>query len=529
METSRSDRRWKRLPALLGGLLACSAAAAPRPVVQIRNLKPLKAGNVCETFLAESEGKTWFFKQDEALPEIQKYGNFEAEVFVGKLFRRLGVLAPQARVVDIQGKSGAYLQTELVDAAFTGGAKPEPLKEWFERTRGKGLDQVELRVIQLVDVLVGNGDRHDGNLFLAELGDGRVLPVPIDHNLALATPTVVVGYYNWHLTQGLDGIEPGQEPGDPGNLLYPHHAPRSGTPERIMRRNLAFDAAWLEGGEDRDVFRHYIQVAEWIRRELPDPVLRELVDQIQDGDVTSGDPRARREEIFRLVRSRRDRMPAYFREYARKSDRKARAGLRWMEEALTPELVQRLGLDDKARTFVGLTLFATEGFDARHAYGVLRAAGVEELLARQATEAMCKEQGVPFVPGELAAAEQHLADSGLTKALHELYESFPTDGLRRGAGAAAPPLSTLIVRAGSGRLQMVDARGQPVSPDRAAVMSSALKAALREAKVRPGDMVRLEREAFAGRPGNGNVYRAWVTEGSGPVRWSGMVASQPRP
>ena len=66
------------LPSLLLLTLLLAQVVEARPTVSIRDEKPLKSGNVSDTFLARSGGRVWFFKADGSIGDIQRYGNCSA-------------------------------------------------------------------------------------------------------------------------------------------------------------------------------------------------------------------------------------------------------------------------------------------------------------------------------------------------------------------------------------------------------------------------------------------------------------------
>lgn len=512
-------------PLLCLSLWLATAPLQALPRVHAQDERPVGSGNVGETFLAREGGRLWFFKADGLVSEIQRYGNFEAEVLVGRLLRRLGVRAPQARLVSLAGRRGAYLQAELVDPEFTGGVKPVVLKELRDLPDPGTLDHTELRLLQVVDVLVGNGDRHDGNLFLVERGD-RVAVVPIDNNLALATPRVVFGYYNWHLTRGFRGVVAGEDPADPGGLLYPHHADACGKPLRILLRNRLYEASWIASGRRAGGLSEYVRLASRVKALLPDGVLERLVEDLGDEDITVGDPGARRAEILALLRFRRDALPDVFRELVKRQDVRETVGLRWLERSLPERVRTRLGLGENALAFLGARMFSAERFWPREAYYHLRAAGVETLLAREATKLLCEAQGVEFPTKEILLAETGLGAGTYRQAMAEYFERFPASNFQKlhGAGAAAEvPVDLLRVEPRRDGLSYRSARGEALTESSIRPLFGAVKAALREGRPRLGEVLVLERDAFA--PG---VYRAAVEDDAGRSRWQGRVATGPR-
>src|SRR5690606_21607025 len=60
------------------------------------------------------------------------------------------------------------------------------------------IDLERTRAISLVDLLIGNPDRHEGNILIHRAEGGPWIPVPIDHDFALVTKAVT-GVESWAL------------------------------------------------------------------------------------------------------------------------------------------------------------------------------------------------------------------------------------------------------------------------------------------------------------------------------------------
>lgn len=461
--------------AILAALLASPGTA--QPVLEVQDLRPLSAGNVGRTFLGEVDGRTWFFKADGAIQDIQRYGNFEAEVLVPRVLARFGFLAPRSRVVRIRGQEPAFLQTELVDESFTGGTGPEEPLSLGKAGPDRPLAE-QLRLLQLVDTVLGNGDRHLGNYFLARDDQGEKRVVPIDHNLALTTPRVVLGYFNWHLTRGFDGVVAGETPGDPGGLLYPRHAVRSGTPGYIMGRNayysdlrdrLRHDPAWRDAA---------LGEARRIREQLSDAVLAKLVGDLADRDFTVGDAAARREEILELVRHRRDALPGYL-------------------EGIRPPPPRRGG-------FLG---------------GLLPGAPRASVMAAD-----------PGDPGDAAALDAAIRKAAMGPALLARARPRGPSAPRASGERRARPVRFLELQAfraedGRPRLRIKDGTAGRVDERRIEALKPLLRRAIRAARLSPGELMQVEYDPFGDGPGD--TYQVAVLSARGEWRHDARLSTEP--
>lgn len=186
-------------------VLACPAASTPPlssppplPEVTVEIVRDEHAGgSFTRCAIGVVEGKKVFLKSSRGNPRGTRYANFEADILAWKIFERLGMKCPGARVVRLV--SGTALQRDLgrvvlamdfVDTRWAGGRVYHGQWPGPERARSE-----EFVNMALVDVLMGNADRREANFFVmvsydqkegAE-GPGSIRPVPIDNNCGFSS------------------------------------------------------------------------------------------------------------------------------------------------------------------------------------------------------------------------------------------------------------------------------------------------------------------------------------------------------
>lgn len=257
-------------------------------IIKIENFQPL-GGGVSETFTGTVGGKKYVFKSAKIPEDLDMVrNNLEAELLTAKIFNFLGVKAPQAKFGKFD--TGSSIQ-DLLQVEFVAG---ESFDAFFRNhgynkaTAIKNLDVTEFRRIQVLDVLVGNGDRHDGN-FLVQAGK----VVPIDHNLAFATDQVIAKGTSWQ-KNFLSKI-----PVDWNHNSLQH----------ILYRNSIGTAVT----DDLSAFKEYYQIISEIESQLTDEVIDRFVNDLPDSLADS----ARKQELSRILKARRDQLRTAFEEHER--------------------------------------------------------------------------------------------------------------------------------------------------------------------------------------------------------------------
>lgn len=515
--------RWVAL-ASLGLALAISAGA--RPVVRIANSRAVGVRSVGETMFAEVDGRTWFFKKDGP-SQVLHHGNFEGDALATRILTRLGFPVPQSRLVTIEGKEGAWFQTELVDAAFSGDVGIQSLHK--AAGAEDRLDPRDVRLLTLADIAMGNGDRHRNNMLIGTDRGGRLRVIPIDQNLAFSSPSITVSFFNTHFVPGFQGLDP-DEPGYE-HLNNPGYADGSGTLDWFRRRNNASSHALRRSAEDPGRVQDLVAAANYLAATLDDSYLDRILAELPDDVFTRVPAAQRKPEIRRTFRIRRDGLKRAVREQLSRPDRHVKeARARWREQ-VPADLRQKLGLSEQDERlvldqFVGRT--ANEGLVPM--YLTLLEFGTDKLLARQVVLAMAEaaEEGeAPFTVKELMVAERTADRTGYaieaatfgdfrkTRArFGGLYRDLVPErpvGLRR--------CFQLVHQGGARRL--LDARGRRLSAAEAEAMAPWVAALDSVAAPQAGDRVLFERDVFEDVPGR-VAYRVGIRNG-GAYRFTRLL------
>lgn len=146
-------------------------------------VKERSGGTQSNAAVAIVDGEKRFLKAQQP-SHYGRYANFEADILAHDLFEAVGVEAPEAEIVHLEpgplserlGRK--VLSMEFVDSKFAKG----------DKIRGAGwsvpknADVDSFYKMVAVDIIIGNPDRRDANMFLRETPDGTVYPVPIDND-----------------------------------------------------------------------------------------------------------------------------------------------------------------------------------------------------------------------------------------------------------------------------------------------------------------------------------------------------------
>lgn len=519
--------------------LACAllASVAPaRPLVQVQNSRSVGVKSVGETMFGEVQGRTWFFKRD-APSIVLRHGNYEGEALAARILTRLGFHVPQSRLVTIEGQEGAFFQTELIDPAFTGDARIETLHDLREPIAR--LDPREVWLLTLADMAMGNGDRHRKNLLVGHTQAGRLRVLPIDQNLSFASPAVTVNFFNTHFVEGFRGV-PAQAAAGPrfAHLDGRRRAKDAGRASWFLRRNQASAAAFDEdaAAASPDFLEAVVASGEFLISRLDDAFLDRLLTELPDEDITLGDPAARKADIRRVFRIRRDGLRREIRRVLTVRTAAQRQAKKVWEAGVEPRLRQRLRLSEKDERYVLAALTPDEDrvFPLVRTYMALLTAGRDTLAARQAVLRLAdflRSKGVPVELdlADLLAAERTADRSVFVEARTNFGDHRHVrtryDHLHRDLAAGRPAGSRrcfLLVPAEGARRQLTSARDVPLPADEArrlAPVVAALDAAL---EPRVGDRVLFELDVFASDDA-ARVYRVGVRGSEGGYRFTGRV------
>lgn len=273
------------LPSVLAPVVTPPPQPTPGPAmplgteknpILVENVREISTG-VSKTYEGTIGGKKYVFKADKPIEALDMLrGNLEAELLADKVFNHLGLPAPRTDYgwFDLGFGPERMLRTEFVHANT-----PRDFMARFTSWRA-GLAQIDqdlFQRMQVIDVLIGNGDRHEGNFFLDDAG--RV--IPIDHNLAFGTDLVIRPPYVFHkfFTE------------DVGSVRW------------IVNRNpIGRDILKARGGDS------YTSIIKDIQRKLTDTDIAAVVSRLPD---ELAEP-ARKEELVRILKWRRDHLNDLF-------------------------------------------------------------------------------------------------------------------------------------------------------------------------------------------------------------------------
>lgn len=179
------------------GPLACACAVAlamgaALPEVTLgRVLSERAGGSVTAAMTAELDGRPVFVKSRAGSQRGMRYANLESDVLMHAVFTRLSVRCPAARIVRLSARStcrdrlGEVVQLmDYVDATFAHGKVFEGFWPTAELA-----DVEAFAKLALVDIIAGNADRRQPNLFVRVPVGGKPLhtPIPIDNNAGFGT------------------------------------------------------------------------------------------------------------------------------------------------------------------------------------------------------------------------------------------------------------------------------------------------------------------------------------------------------
>lgn len=181
---------------ILGLAVASALPAKPQvdfPLIRIPTLQDVQTTKEGKSkpIVASRNGAKYIFKANQPFVFngvlTTRHGNFEAELIANGIMKKLGMRVPNLFIVRVEGRRDLHLRIRFAGDRFTKGEGVTPLKNVRV---GTPMDDEAMRWIQLVDLLIGNMDRHGDNVLMFRGEDGVLQPVPIDHNLAFLTPQI---------------------------------------------------------------------------------------------------------------------------------------------------------------------------------------------------------------------------------------------------------------------------------------------------------------------------------------------------
>ena len=238
----------------------------PRSVRVEEVIKEHSGGTQSNAAIAVVDGEKRFLKAQQP-SQYSRYANFEADILAHDLFEAVGIDAPEAEIVHLQpGPLSERLGTEVlsmefVDSKFAKGGK----------IRGAGWSVPENADVDsfykmvAVDILMGNPDRRDANMFLREANDGKVYPVPIDNDSGFGN--MVTQKYPTNHCSFVKSYDPAGE--TPGVRM-------NGTIAAILL-DTALHYDLLDEGHERE---RMLEVAAEVVKTLDDAKIKAMVDQL---------------------------------------------------------------------------------------------------------------------------------------------------------------------------------------------------------------------------------------------------------
>lgn len=290
-------------------LVLASGLLADVPELRTKTLENIRDTDqgITKPIIADRTGHKYVLKANVPAMlrgyEATKYGNFEAEIVAYKLFQLLGVRSPEVRVVKLEGKSELYLRIRFADEDFSHGQTAAAIN----KTSVAEADAVDLdraRAISIVDLLIGNPDRHEGNILLHRAAGGPWIPVPIDHNFALVTKAVT-GVESWALAPipGPDASDADVKACGDKYITFKH-------------RNLIT----IRGAKGPEGAAGLKAAAAKLVAALSDAELTRIVRSIPPEAIVGRPAEERFAELVEVLRARRDAIPAFLERYLKIRD-----------------------------------------------------------------------------------------------------------------------------------------------------------------------------------------------------------------
>ena len=226
------------------------AATRARPV---RGVRP-EDGPWEGVSVRGSERRRWFYKRVRRTLEVTARPNVVGEVLTPRIFARLGLPHLPVEPLRIEADQSWIVGMPWIE--LEGARATHRRSSDLPLPRLAALRDGGLSKLYLADLLVGNGDRHPGNLLVSRSGC-----LPIDHGLALLRPALVLPRCDYfHFLPSFAGVGgcAGEAPSARrARRALGRHRRRdawSGTPEAIARPHPLYIAA-LDGLREDDASR----------------------------------------------------------------------------------------------------------------------------------------------------------------------------------------------------------------------------------------------------------------------------------
>lgn len=492
------------------------------PSISVGQRRRAGAGASSPIFGLGPSGETGFFKPDKPVPNLSAYGNMEGELLASRMLEQLGFRTPRSRLVQVQPRywDGSFRERVYLQAEVVG--QHQPVLELGSMLPGelRQVDTAQIRRLALVDAVIGNGDRHRGNILFQQVEGGRFEPIAIDHNFAFAGKEVVPGsYWQRNFLPGMRGVEL------PAGVVHDANATRgahqAGSLELILQRNHLYQEITFGALVDPVQREAMIQEARKLQGQITDGMIEAEVARLTDAEIGSKDPAARRLELIEVMKSRRDALASELRRYfdeSWKSIQKNRIAISPLPEVVPPEVWKRLPLSDGARARLAYEL-CRPNMPPGDVYRALRLEGLDPLKAKEVAFTALRNRGVQFNPQFPHHVEAELVKSG---ELERDARRRPTTRENAALAGRAPGDAPFEAKLEATGTRYLDARGGTLPPEYAAAAKPVVEALQASGQVAPGDRVQVRRQGFV-EGNSGAIYQAQVIDAGGQVKGTAVV------
>ena len=304
----------KVFSSLLLSLVLCTFANAV-PTIAVQNVRIIGDG-ATNPFFAEVNGQRYVFKSNCGqlnIPSLRMVsGNVEGEFLASRILQLAGIESPRVQLVKIKGRRGQFAMADFVGNSWHGdkvikdwqikcdlprypqGGSGEQVRNYY-RDFARRFDIDQVRRLQVLDLLMGNGDRHCGNFFVRQSASGKYRLIAIDHNLAF----VGNGQKPDAHRDASVGFKRNFIKSFNGEGIFEYYAARSGSVANIIEHNDVFQRC-LKADPSVEGYRK--AVAD-VKRAINDSVIEQLLKELP-AEISQ----KRRAEIREVLRWRRDNM-----------------------------------------------------------------------------------------------------------------------------------------------------------------------------------------------------------------------------
>ena len=238
-----------------------------------------------------------FIKELNGIPRVTSYPNVEGELLAPLLLRAAGAFALSAHPIFIHDQNRWCVETPLIEP----GKEGLPLSMLDSPLKLREIEDDQLAILCVVDLMMGNADRSPANLLLSEQ-DSKLVLIPIDHNLAFMPPRLAQAEYGGFVA-GYDGVVDVCSQ----SRYRAWYLKRCGTIDHILSSTPVYFRfkPCSRGNLSRRILA---RAACDVCQKFTDDVIMQALDAIPSQTIRE-DPAARKKEIFRTLKVRREAMP----------------------------------------------------------------------------------------------------------------------------------------------------------------------------------------------------------------------------